>query len=385
MQKDLQKMREEYPNHFSHRFELPVNRLPSKCLDRIPLKILFPGLLLGLGFATLGVYDLLYGADIPADETLLNISLFDLVLTLIGAGIIGSLAASYFRYRKIYFDGKNITVVYRAGRGKKFSYKEALKKYEGVRFRIEFFMFGFLNRNRYIVELYHKNPKKIIPLYISTNDRNVRQKWEYYARTLNLPAMVETDEGLVIREIDDLGKSVREMAEKWNIKEKFDPKAPVPGSLIVKNKDRKTIIKIRNRLWDAYSLMALFFLTAGAALAGAEFAATRSWETGGTGLNSVYAAGALLIAAALAMLFRREKLVIKKYKIVNVHKFMNYSRKKDEIAKTDIEAVDVAVNPATGRHYVAIISGAKTIIFGKKLPIEDLRWLKNFLLYEFSK
>lgn len=246
-------------------------------------------------------------------------------------------------------------------------------------------MFGFLNRNRYIVELYHKNPKKIIPLYISTNDRNVRQKWEYYARTLNLPAMVETDEGLVIREIDDLGKSVREMAEKWNIKEKFDPKAPVPGSLIVKNKDRKTIIKIRNRLWDAYSLMALFFLTAGAALAGAEFAATRSWETGGTGLNSVYAAGALLIAAALAMLFRREKLVIKKYKIVNVHKFMNYSRKKDEIAKTDIEAVDVAVNPATGRHYVAIISGAKTIIFGKKLPIEDLRWLKNFLLYEFSK
>lgn len=85
------------------------------------------------------------------------------------------------------------------------------------------------------------------------------------------------------------------------------------------------------------------------------------------------------------MLFRREKLVIKKYKIVNVHKFMNYSRKKDEIAKTDIEAVDVAVNPATGRHYVAIISGAKTIIFGKKLPIEDLRWLKNFLLYEFSK
>lgn len=107
-------MREEYPNHFSHRFELPVNRLPSKCLDRIPLKILFPGLLLGLGFAALGVYDLLYGADIPADETLLNISLFDLVLTLIGAGIIGSLAASYFRYRKIYFDGKNITVVYRA-------------------------------------------------------------------------------------------------------------------------------------------------------------------------------------------------------------------------------------------------------------------------------
>ena len=92
--------------------------------------------------------------------------------------------------------------------------------------------------------------------------------------------MVETDEGLVIREIDDLGKSVREMAEKWNIKEKFDPKAPVPGSLIVKNKDRKTIIKIRNRLWDAYSLMAKFFLTAGEALAVSEFDDTRSSETG---------------------------------------------------------------------------------------------------------
>ena len=163
----------------------------------------------------------------------------------------------------------------------------------------------------------------------------------------------------------------------------------MPAPLICRqwSKPTKAWLSGRSTTWENRSgkWRALFFLTAGAALAGAEFAATRSWETGGTGLNSVYAAGTLLIAAALAMLFRREKLVIKKYKIVNVHKFMNYSRKKDEIAKTDIEAVDVAVNPATGRHYVAIISGAKTIIFGKKLPIEDLRWLKNFLLYEFSK
>ena len=307
------------------------------------------------------------------------------MLVFIGAGIVAGLIAAYFHYRKIYFDGKRVTVVYRSGRGKKFSYKEALGKYQGVRFRIEFFMFGFLNRNRYIVELYHKNPKKIIPLYISTSDRNIRQKWEDYARNLNLPAIVETDEGVVVREISDFGKSIKEMADKWNLKQKFNPKAPVPKSLIVKNKDRKIIIKIRNRLWDAYSLMALFFLSIGAVLTGAEFAATRSWESGGCGMNSVYAAGMLLIIAALIMLFRREKLVIKKYKIVNVHKFVNYSRKKDEIAKTDIEAIDVAVNPATGRHYVAIISRAKTIIFGKKLPIEDLRWLKNFLLYELSK
>lgn len=378
-------MKEEFPNHFSHQFELDINKLPAKSLDRISLKILLPGILLGFLLAALGYYDWVNGTEISPDESVLNIKLFDGVLMFIGICIILGLASAYFHYRKIYFDGKYVSVVHRAANNKTSAYKEPLKKYSGVRYRIEFFKFGFMNRNKYIVELYHQNPQKIIPLYISTNDKQVRKKWEYFARQLNLPAIVDTDEGTVIREINDFGKSIKEMAQKWQLKEKFNPHSKVPSSLIVKRKDRKIIIKIRNRLWDAYSLLAWGFLILGAALAGVEFMLARRWEYPEAGINWAYAVGIILVAGALIMLLAKEKLVLKKYKIVNVHKFLSYSRKKDEIDKNKIEAIDVALNPATGRHYIAIIAADKTIVFGKKLPIEDLRWLKNFLLYELSK
>ena len=378
-------MCEEYPKHFSHQFELKINHLPTKSLDRVSLSILLPGMVFGFLLAALGVYDWLNGAEISPNESILNIKIFDVILMFIGACIPLGAGITDFHYRKIYFDGKNITVVHRAKNNKKISYKEPLKKYSGVRFRIEFFMFGFINRNRYIIELYHQNPQKIIPLYVSTSDRQVRQKWEYFAQQFNLPAIVETDEGLVVREIGDFGKSIKEMAQKWKLKEKFNPHSKVPNSLIVKRKDRKIIIKIRNRLWDAYSLLAWCFLFLGSALAGVEFMLARRWEKPISDISVAYSIGAILIVGALIMLMAKEKLVLKKYKIVNVHKLLSYSRKKDEIDKDKIEAIDVALNPATGRHYVSIISANKTIVFGKKLPIDDLRWLKNFLLYELSK
>ena len=375
----------DFPKHFSHHFELNINRLPAKSLDRTPFKILFLGIIFAALLAALGVYDWINGADISPEESVLNIKLFDIILILIGVCILIGIITACFNYRKIYFDGKNITMVQRDKNGKKTSYKEPLKKYSGVRYRIEFFMFGFINRNKYIVELYHHNHQKIIPLYISTNDRLVRQKCEYFEKQFNLPSMVETDEGLVVREITDFGKSIKDMAQNWKLKEKFNPHSKVPKSLIVKHKDRKIIIKIRNRLWDAYSLLAWCFLLLGTALAGVEFMIAKRWENLDTSVNWAYAVGVFLIIGALIMLLAKEKLVIKKYKIVNVHKFLTYSRKKDEIDKDKIEAIDVALNPASGRHYVAIISANKTIVFGKKLPIEDLRWLKNFLLYELSK
>ena len=369
-------MNTAYPNHFSHKFRLPLGKAPTKKMDRLPLKIIFSGCLFGALLAFLGGYDLWNSHINYAYESLLNINFFDIALIVIGCGIIANLCFAYFKYKKIYYDGKNITVVARNGTDTKSSFREPIKNYEGVRFRIEFFAYGFINRNKYIIELYHKNPSKIVPLLISTRNHNIRKCWEDYAKAFNLPAMIETDEGLVIRQICDFGKSVKEMSKAWNLKDKFNPKTPVPKSLIVKNKDRKLIIKIKNRLWDAYTIIGVIFTV---------FAAIFSLISFNLFDNALITFfGLLLTVMSLAFLLSKEKLILKKYKIINVHKFI-FSRKKDEIDKTDIEAVDVTLNPATGRHYITIISDKKTIIFGKKLPIEDLRWLKNFLLYELSK
>ena len=90
----------------------------------------------------------------------------------------------------------------------------------------------------------------------------------------------------------------------------------------------------------------------------------------------------ILVIAAIWILLRKDKLVIKADKIVHVHKFMLFSRKHDEIGKKEIEEIDVTLNPVSGRYFVSLISDRKNIIFGKKLPIEDLRWVKKFLIHE---
>lgn len=388
------------PEHFSHSYELKIDHLPTQKSDRIALSILYPGLLFGFALIVLGLYELFNGFKstktllddvLPkADASyapLINPTFFDAVIILIGLGVVISLVFSYIRYKKIFFDGKNVTIIHRPVFGIKKSYKDDIKNYEGVRFRIEFFQFGFINKNKYIIELFHKNSYKTAPLYISTSDKNIRKIWEYYARKLNMPTIIMTDEGMVTRDIEDLNKSIKQMAKKWDLENKFDDRAPLPPSIAYVRKADKTVIKTRKIIWDAYNIIAWFcigvlslsFTLAIITYIKQETSQQNPWLLVG------YITGIVFIFGLIYTLFRKDKIVIKKEKIIIVHKFMLFSRKKDEISKNAIEAIDVTFNPATERYFVAITSDAKTLIFGKKLPIEDLRWVKKFLINEIIK
>ena len=373
------------PDHFSHSFELKLDTLPTKKSDRIALSILYPGLFFGAILVLLGVYELFNGFkhgssafdDISPDATvafepLISPWLFDSVIIVIGLGIIFSLILSYIRYKKIFFDGKTVEVVHRPAFGDKKGFKDKLENYEGVRFRIEFFQFGFLNKNKY----------KTVPLYISTSDKNIRRIWEYYARQLKLPALIMTDEGMAVRKVEDLDKSLRELAAQGLVENHYNSRAPLPPSLALVRKRDKTVIKTRKIIWDAYNIIAwvAIFLFGGILLA-----ASLSDEFGTeTGRNpfvlAAYIIGILGILASVWVLFRKDKIVIKPHKIIIVHKFMLFSRKNNELVKDDIESIDVAFTPATERYFVAISSDNKTMVFGKKLPIEDLRWVRQFLI-----
>ena len=371
------------PDHFSHSFELKLDTLPTKKSDRIALSILYPGLFFGAILVLLGVYELFNGFkhgssafdDISPDATvafepLISPWLFDSVIIVIGLGIIFSLILSY------------VEVVHRPAFGDKKGFKDKLENYEGVRFRIEFFQFGFLNKNKYIIELYHKNHNKTVPLYISTSDKNIRRIWEYYARQLKLPALIMTDEGMAVRKVEDLDKSLRELAAQGLVENHYNSRAPLPPSLALVRKRDKTVIKTRKIICDAYNIIAwvAIFLFGGILLA-----ASLSDEFGTeTGRNpfvlAAYIIGILGILASVWVLFRKDKIVIKPHKIIIVHKFMLFSRKNNELVKDDIESIDVAFTPATERYFVAISSDNKTMVFGKKLPIEDLRWVRLFLI-----
>lgn len=381
--------------HYSHSFELKPEILPAKSSDRIALRILYPGMLCGFVLILLGLYELFNGlmfhdtvfdAAFPNLEKqnyhfLINPAFFDITIIIIGAGIIASLFMSYIRYRKIMFDGKKITIIDRQVGGKKTVYSEPLANYDGVQLRIEFFQFGFLNRNRYIIELRHKNLHKVAPLYISTSAKNIRSIWKHYAKTLNLPAVIQTDDGLVIRDTEDLDKSVRELFAEGKIANQYDAKETMPASIVMVRKKDKTVLKMAKICWDAYNLIAWFMiiLAAGTLICSA---IGRCSGTSGVSWPMIlfYLLGAFLLIWAIMALFRKDKIVIKKYKFVVVHKFPLGNFKKDEISKDAVEAIIVSENPATGRYFLALSSNAKTIIFGKKLPAEDLKWVRKFLI-----
>lgn len=390
-------MTESAPNHYSHSFVLNLDKLPTKKSDRIALQILYPGIIFGLILVFLGVFELFNGFNhsktdfdfMPEDEDVIyqpfmNPTFFDIVIILIGLGIVLSLFFSYIRYKKIFFDGKKVQIIYRPVFGAKKTVKESIENYEGVRFRIEFFQFGFMNKNKYIIELYHKNPKKTAPLYISTKSKNIRKIWEYYAKKLNLPTIILTDEGEVRREVSDLDKSIKDMINEGKYVNNFNERDPLPPSIAYVRKRDKTVIKARKIFWDAYNiLIGLILLVLGCLLLCCAYYHNSTVEHFSKEfVFGLYIVGALVIAASIFILFRKDKIVVKKDKIVLVHKFMLFSRKNTEIKKKDIEAVDVTVNPATGRYYLSIISDEKTAVFGKKIPVEDLRWVKKFLINE---
>ncbi|MCI5224711.1 MAG: hypothetical protein D3924_19090, partial [Candidatus Electrothrix sp. AR4] len=55
--------------------------------------------------------------------------------------------------------------------------------------------------------------------------------WEAYSRQLGLPALKQDGEGYTQRDVEDLNKSVRELATEGKLEVTFDPAAAVPDEL----------------------------------------------------------------------------------------------------------------------------------------------------------
>lgn len=381
--------------HYSQSFELRLNNLPTKSSDRIALSILYPGILCGIFLIILGAYEFLNGilfkdtefsVMFPSNNAqnemfLISPAVFDVTVIIIGIGIVVALMMSYIRYRKILFDGETVTIIDRKIGRKKVNYSEAINNYEGVQLRIEFFQWGFVNRNRYIIELRHKNRNKVAPLYISTSGSKIREIWKRYAKTLNLPALIQTDDGLVKRDVEDLNKSIKVLHKEGKIENSYDRKAPLPSSILLVRKKDKTVLKMAKICWDVYNLMLWFIVTLAAGFIIGTIVRAVYGKIGNpwTILIIDVVIGGLLIWGVMN-LFRKDKIVIKAKKIVIVHKFPLGNFKKDEIQKNDIEAIVVTENPATGRYFLSLTSDEKSVIFGKKLPIEDLNWVRKYLI-----
>ncbi len=385
------------PNHFSNKLELDYKNRKSFLTDRAELKLLLPGIIFGFLLFLLGIYEWLNGfktggefvipnTDITNYKPFLAVWFFDLCFVIVGLGIVITNILIYIRYNKYKFVEKKVVLIKRPIWHERVVLQEDLQSYTGVRFRVEFLQLGFLTHNRYVIELYHPNSEKIVPLYLSISPKGVRKKWKEYARAFKLPALINTDDGLKAIELKNLNKSISQLVKMNLIKDTYDSYDRLPNTVEFVRKKDKMVLKVRKIVWDAYNLLAwlaIFLIGSVVLLVLLNFDSFRQAYTSTLYIMLIVALS--IIFVAVQILFRKEKLVIKKHKIVNTHKYMFFSTKHNEIFKKDIEAIEVTENPATGRYFVSVISEDNTITFGAKMSIKDLQWIKRFLIHEIIK
>ncbi len=146
-----------------------------------------------------------------------------------------------FRHRTINFSPDWVVIKDRSWRGRK-NFSVPYTEFKGV-LRIVRLGAGTYFMNAIVLN--HADRRKSITLF-QTNTLLMfvphtvakpapRDKWKEYARTLNLPAQEETPEGIITYVLDDLGKSVKELARKGKLAVQFDHSLPPPKRLAVES------------------------------------------------------------------------------------------------------------------------------------------------------
>ena len=388
------------PDHYSYDFKFDIERLPATQKDRLPSRLAVCGIIFGFFLFLLGIWEFsmyfwgensgMFDFELPQQDIAESLKFqrltFDAML--IGLGIIVLIISivSLYRFKEIFYDGENIKIIHKSPFSNGHTETEYLYNYLGILLKVEYFQLGLINRNRYIIELYHKDKNKRVPLYMSTSDKDIRKIWEYYSARMHLPALFMTDHGLISRNQNELKKTLRDMAKKWK-DSPLDHDEPAPASLSVTNDADKIVVKENRLFFDVYSILSILGILALSALV--VYAIINypfiSGIVGNTGFIITSVLFSAIICFTLLTILSKDFLVIDKENILLGHSIPFLHIDAQSLSKDEIQAVDIGHNPTTGRYYLTVISRDKTIIFGKNMPIDDLRWIRSFVIRETVK
>ena len=370
------------PDHFSTKLRFNLKKLPAKVVDRSGLRWILSGWFLGALMLWLGIFELFsfVNAEESGNQSFIVVEMFAFIVILIALGLIIYSYFSFVRCKKFYFDGDEFHIVYSPAIGIKHQFRESIHNYVGVRLRVLFIQSGLFNKNRYIIDLYHPDSNKIVPLYISTNNKNIRKIWEDYARFFELPALSVGERGLVQRDYEDLDKSLKELASDGKIPFIAGGKFPAPDSLDVVEMKNITKIKPKRIYWDTFSALFLFISIAAIfiLLGGAIYVTI----VGNTFPFKYLIWGVILAFVILffaTKLFQSCTLLLANDRIIVHETLFASTLTSNEIQNDKIENIELSYNPTISRYSLAIISDDKIITFGSRLPASDLLWLKDFI------
>ena len=132
-------MSQYYPDHYSHKFKLKLNKIPTKAVDRFSRWILLLAAICGALLLVLGLYHFLNlsfegATDIEKTlpqthikiHTLVSPTIFAAILVALGSGIMIYSFINSLRYKIIFFDGNTFTVKNQPLFGPSYSFSEPL-------------------------------------------------------------------------------------------------------------------------------------------------------------------------------------------------------------------------------------------------------------------
>ncbi len=303
--------------------------------------------------------------------------LFVLIFTTIGAIMfIAGLKMASTR-RVIRFAPDRISLDERSIFGHQ-AWSEPLSAFAGIASRSEHHSGG---RNHpsytlYIIELHHPEKRKRIRLYESRVERGLRKRLESYCRALNLPAMEGEGEHAVVRAVEDLDKSVRELAREGKLEVEFDPSRPPPtGFHLHLEGDRLRIELPPARPQPVGLLIALIlpgiFIWVGFAVPGAP---------GFLGIMGILFLLILCLIAGVHVL-ARPILIVDPTSVHVAHRLPWGETKGRTIAAGHIETVRVGrAVENQGRPGVLLVTDARTETIGSGLDPQALAWLRTCIL-----
>jgi len=390
-------MKLKFREHYGQNFCLDINKLPAQATDRFSQIILLISTLLGALFVVLGLYLLNIISLVGTTDLEHNLSqsaikvhsfvsndTFGLLLLTLGIGIVIASVFYDLRFKKIFFDGETIVVKDFPFVGKPHSFSEKISEFSGVRLRLKFCQYGLFSRNKFIVELYHKDHEKIVPLYISRNPKKIRTIWRDYALKLNLPPIHISEKGMVSHRAIDMNRPFVEVVKSWNLPKNFLLEKTHSKNFICKQRGDKKLIKTSRIIIDLYAtLNILTIVLLGALLSYAFF--NHDIITRYISLNAtlvLYALTLTLIVYAYITLVTRDIILVHNKKIVVFRKILGFAVQDAVVPFPALRGIDIFLTPTTGRYALNLVTERQNTIVFNKLSADDLRWIKGFLVCE---
>ena len=369
------------PDHFSSKFSFDFSKHPCSQTDRVSLLKNFLGILFGTGLFLLGGFELFSFLKTPIQnsQSMIGVEIFALIIIILSLCIIISSFLSILRYKKFYFDGNKFDIMYRSSIGTSYSLSAALKEYTGIRLRILSTPNNLIKKHKYIIDLYHNDSSKIIPLYISSHAVDLVRIWHGYAKAFNLPIISITERGVAKRECEDIDKNLKELFNEDKLPFIASGKLPAPRPFnIIENKS-STTIKTVKRSWDFYSYLTLLtsILSLLLLIGGTTFLVKNNIKLS-LGYSAISAFVTSIFLYTIVSLFSSNCYDIDRSQISLKFCLGNRIIKECSISMDNIKNVELTYNSNSGRYGVAIVTTDEIYLIKERLHVNDVLWLKDF-------